>query len=116
MRTNAAVQTDLHDDTSLAGGLHHGLAFVDGVPCRFFDIDMRTRLACGNGLQCMPVVGSGDDDDFGLLFVEKFAVVLVELRVVAGEAVDRVTGVGGHVFMHIAQSANLDAARGQRLF
>ena len=71
------MQVHLHDPIVRARRLHHGAAFGDGVADGLLHVDVRARFARGDGNQRMPVVGRGDDDDFGFLFRQQLTIVLV---------------------------------------
>ena len=86
MRPDAAMQADLHDAPGFARGFEHRAAFIDRMAGRFFDEDVRAGFERVDGVQRVPMVRRGDDDDVRLFLFEQFAVILVGLGRIAGQS------------------------------
>src|SRR5258708_7921055 len=79
------MEPHLDDAVRFTRGLHHGLAFIDGVADGFFDVDVRAGFDGVEGRHGMPVVGCGYDRDIGALLAKHLAVILIAARLVRGE-------------------------------
>ncbi len=107
MRRDAAVRADLHDAVGSARGTDHCAAFVDGMTDRLFDVNMCAHFNSGDHNQRVPVVRRADNDDFGFLFCQQFAVILIELWLIAGELGDFSGGRCDLIFIHVAHRNDL---------
>src|SRR5262249_34668760 len=88
MRRRAPVRSHLDDAVVVSRGTNHRAAFLDSVADGLFDVDVSARLDRGDSHQRMPVVRRRYYDDLGALALEHFSIILVSLRLVAGELFD----------------------------
>ena len=77
MRRNPTVSTDLYFAVCFAGCPDHHDSLVDGMACRFLNVNVGTGFTSSNRNEGVPVVGCGVDNDFRFLFIEHFAVIVV---------------------------------------
>jgi hypothetical protein len=112
MRADAAMQADLDDAAAFARGFEHGAAFVDGVAGGLFDEDVRAGFDGVDGLQRVPMIGRGDDDDLWLFFFEKLLVMFVKLWRVAAEIFHLVRADLEAVAVNVAEGDDFAAAGG----
>ena len=115
MRPDAPVQADLHHAAAGACGVQHRAAFVDGVAGGLLDEDMRARLERGDGLQGVPMIRRGDDDDLGLLLLQQLAVIVVGLGLVAAQIVHLLGRHFAPAFVHVAEGDDFHASAFHRL-
>jgi hypothetical protein len=73
---------DLHDALVFAGGGDGDLPFQDVVAGGLLDVDILPREAAVDGLQGVPMVGSGDHQRVDVRVVEKLAIIVDEFRLV----------------------------------
>ena len=75
MRRAAALGADLHDAVVLAGGGQNRLALDHIHADRLLQIEVRIRLNRRDGRQRVPVIGRGDQHQFGLRLLQEVAVI-----------------------------------------
>src|SRR5262249_36394307 len=88
MRRRAPVRSHLDNAAVVPRGTNHSAAFLDSVTDGLLNIDVGARLDRGDGHQRMPVVRRRYYDDLRALALEHFSIILVSLRLVAGELFD----------------------------
>ncbi len=112
--------SDLHDAVVLAGSVDHRAAFHERDRQRLLDVDVLARLAGGDHLDRVPVVGGGDHDGVDVLAIEQDSKILdagdvaFELRnpgnplAQTGESrVEPIVGAGQVRLIDIAQGDDL---------
>jgi hypothetical protein len=109
------MEPHLHHAATVAGDADHRAAFIDRVGGWFFDVDMRTSLERGDGLQRVPVVGRGNNGDFRFLLFEQLAVIFVNFGLIPAEIVHLVGGDFERVSINVAEGDDPDAIAFHRL-
>ena len=107
----APLRVDLHNPAQAAGGVHHGLAFEEGVRDRLFAVDVRPGLHGGDGRQGMPVIRRADQHHIEVLRLEHVAEVMKQLRPLLLPAGNFVRGELKILLVHIAQRHHLGSSR-----
>lgn len=72
------MRTDLYDAFASACGFDHTSAFVYGDGEGFFDVDVFSGVAGGDGLNGVPVVGGSNDYGVDDLVIDEIAEVFVD--------------------------------------
>jgi hypothetical protein len=108
---DAAVQADLDTAVGRAGGFDHGAALAHGMASGFLDVDVRAGVECGDRRQRVPMIRGCDDDDFGLVLLQQFAVILERLGLAAGEVLNLIRGDFQRRGVDVAQRRDIAAVR-----
>ena len=80
---NPAMKTYLNRPSGLLSHFEHGLAFTNGVAGRLLDKDVSTHLHGCNAGKGMPMVRSGDNDDFRFFRLQHVLIIAVDPRPLA---------------------------------
>src|SRR6056297_4355437 len=104
MRSDAAMKTDLNGSVVGAGGAQHRTAFTDRVARWLFDKDVCPFFDRGDGVECMPMIGRGDDRDVDFDLVQQLAEICKRLRFVSGQIGDFFSSNFQFVLINVTKS------------